>query len=126
MDGKTEELQAKLEELLREAATVSVALDRANGIIRGVPHYSVIESRAHELGRQLSRQIQERHMGEIAAAQVPRAACPGCGTRCDVRVKKRPVSSIDGTVEMQDLEGDCPKCRKAFFPVAGDIGSGCS
>ena len=29
--------------------------DSANGTVVGVPHYSVIEARAHELGRQLSR-----------------------------------------------------------------------
>jgi len=57
MDGTTIELTEKLERLLREAAQVSVDLDRAKGTIVGVPHYSVIEARAHELGQQLSRQI---------------------------------------------------------------------
>lgn len=124
MDGKTTELKARLEKLLKEAAEVSVALDRADGTIQGVPHYSVIELRAHELGRQLSRRIQEQHMGEITAFQVPKAPCPKCGMRCEVFPRKRPVTSIDGPIELQELEGRCPFCRKAFFPSAGDVGIG--
>ena len=50
MDGATAALKEKLNQLLKEAAHVSVALDRADGTISGVPHYSVIEVRAHELG----------------------------------------------------------------------------
>jgi len=122
MDGQTARLQEKLERLLREAAEVSVALDRADGTIQGVPHYSVIEQRAHELGRQLSRRIQERHMGEIVAFQVSKACCPRCGRRCEVTRSKRPVTSVDGTIALQELEGRCPFCRKSFFPAAGDVG----
>ena len=54
MDGRREQLQQKLDQLLKEAAEVSVALDGTEGAYRGVPHYSVIEQRAHQLGRQLS------------------------------------------------------------------------
>lgn len=122
MDGQTPVLQKKLERLLREAAEVSVALDRANGTIQGVPHYSVIEARAHELGRQLSRQIQERQMGEIVAAQVTKGSCPGCGMRRELIAVKRLVTSVDGDIELQELEGYCSSCRKAFFPAAGDAG----
>lgn len=122
MDGDLARLRKKLEDLLREAAEVSVALDRADGTIQGVPHYSVIEGRAHELGRQLSRQIQERQMAEIVAAQVPRAACPACGRRDATIATKRSVTSLDGKIELQELEGYCPSCRKAFFPAAGDAG----
>jgi hypothetical protein len=44
-----------------------VALDRADGPIVGIPHDSVIETRAHELVRQLSRPIQARQIGWFAA-----------------------------------------------------------
>ena len=115
-------LRKKLDDLLREAAEVSVALDRADGTIQGVPHYSVIEGRAHELGQQLSRQIQERQMAEIVAAQVPKASCPGCGRRCALIPTKRSVTSVDGGIELRELEGYCSSCRKAFFPPAGDAG----
>jgi len=122
MDGDASRLRKKLDDLLREAAEVSVALDRADGTIQGVPHYSIIEGRAHELGQQLSRQIQERQMAEIVAAQVPKASCPGCGRRRELIPTKRSVTSVDGGIELQELEGYCPSCRKAFFPATGDAG----
>jgi hypothetical protein len=120
MDGDALRLRKKLDDLLREAAEVSVALDGANGTIRGVPHYSVIEGRAHELGQQLSRQVQERQMSEIVAAQVTMGTCPGCGRRRELMASKRRVTSVDGVVTLQELEGYCRSCRKAFFPPAGD------
>lgn len=120
MDGDASGLRKKLDDLLKQAAEVSVALDRANGTIQGVPHYSVIEGRAHELGQALSRQIQERQMAEIVAGQVTKGTCPGCGRRRDLLPIKRPVTSVDGTVTLQELQGYCVSCRKAFFPVAGD------
>lgn len=122
MEGEPSGLEKKLEDLLREAAEVSVALERANGAIRGVPHYSVIEGRAHELGRRLSRQIQRRQMAEIVAGQVPKASCPGCGRSCQLISSQRCVTAVDGVVELQELEGYCPTCRKDFFPAAGDAG----
>jgi hypothetical protein len=122
MEGEPVRLEEKLEDLLREAAEVSVALDRANGTIRGVPHYSVIEGRAHELGRQLSRQIQQRQMAEIVAGQVSSASCPGCGRCCRLIPTKRSMTSVDGGVELTELKGYCPTCRKDFFPAAGGAG----
>ena len=115
-------LRKRLDDLLMEAAEVSVALDRANGTIQGVPHYSVIEGRAHQRGQQLSRQIQERQMAEIVAAQVPKASCPGCGRRRNLIPTKRSMTSVDGGIELQELQGYCSSCRRAFFPAAGDAG----
>lgn len=50
-DAKTAQLMERLERLLQEAAEVEVELSRAEGTIAGLPHYSVIEGRAHALGR---------------------------------------------------------------------------
>lgn len=118
MEGRVEELKSKLDRLLKEAAQVSVTLDRADGTIQGVPHYSVIEARAHELGRQLSREVQQRQMGEVAALATPTTKCPTCGARCELVPKKRPVTSIDGALDMQELHGYCAGCRRSFFPSA--------
>src|SRR5262249_41469845 len=60
MNGSAAALKEELDRLLRQAAAVSVARDRAEGTLVGIPHYSVIEARAHELGRELSRRIQAR------------------------------------------------------------------
>jgi hypothetical protein len=122
MDDNASRLQKKLDDLLREAAEVSVALDRANGTIQGVPHYSVIESRAHELGQQLSRRIQEWQMGEIVAAQVTKGTCPGCGRLRELIPTKRKVTSIDGQIDLQEPTGYCSSCRRAFFPTARNTG----
>ena len=121
MDGSATGLKAKLDQLLREAAEVSVAMDRANGTIVGVPHYSVIEARAHQLGQQLSREIQARQIGVIASAQAAITKCPECGTRCETVPKKRSVKSIDGDVSLDEPVAICPKCRRGFFPPAGSV-----
>jgi hypothetical protein len=121
-DGKDSErvarLRERLERSLREAAEIEVELSRADGSIHGVPHYSVIEGRAHELGKQLSRAVQQRQMSELVAAQSTTAKCPTCGTRCDVRPKKRPLQSVDGAGEVADSQADCTGCRRSFFPAA--------
>lgn len=115
---RTIRLKERLERLLREAAEVQVELSRADGTIKGIPHYSVIETQGHELGRQLSREFQQRQMNELAACQAPTAKCPTCSTRCELHPLKRDVKSIDGEVPLQELVGHCPCCRRDFFPSA--------
>jgi hypothetical protein len=118
MDERTIALKEKLERLIEECAKASVESDWADGTIEGVPHYSAIEARAHELGRQLSRSIQRRHMGQVASGQSLRRRCPRCGKVCEVNVMKRDVTSIDGPVDLPELKGSCPACRRDFFPSA--------
>jgi hypothetical protein len=123
MDDRQASLKEKLSRLLLEVAEVEVELSRAEGAIVGVPHYSVIESRAHELGKELSRKVQQRHMGEITATAARRARCPCCSAVCEVQEQKRPLTSIDGQVQVQELKGHCPFCRRDFFPPAGSDGA---
>ena len=113
-------LKARLEHLLREAARVEVELSRADGTIGGIPHYSVIEGRAHELGKQLSRQVQQQQMNELAASQPPTACCPKCHTRCELIPHKRDMKTVDGEANLQELKGHCPCCRRDFFPDANN------
>ena len=122
MEDHLGQLKEKMDRALKEAAKAAVELDRTDGTISDVPHYSVIEARAHELGRRLSREVQQRQMNETVALQIPKAACPTCGTRCELVPKQRAVTSIDGRVDLQELEGRCPFCRRAFFPSAGADG----
>jgi len=122
MDDGTNRLREKVAKCLREAAEAKVALDRAEGKIKGVPHYSVIEDAAHELGCDLSRLVQQMHFAELVAAQPSSGKCPKCGSRQTLKMKKRRLTSGDGPVELQELAGDCPCCRKAFFPSAGSAG----
>ena len=122
MERQVDDLENELTRLLREAAEISVRLDRAKGTIQGVPHYSVIELRAHELGQQLSRMVQQRQMHTMVAQQAPRTACPGCGTSCQLHPIERAMKSIDGPVVLSELQGQCPQCRRAFFPPQGTAG----
>ena len=119
MDGPTTKLKEKLDQLLREAAEVSVALDRVEGTIVGVPHYSIIEGRAHELGQQLSRRIQAQHMGDLAAHAPPSAKCPECGTRCDTSRKKRQVRSVDGIFDRRRAGCSLPQMPSGLFSPSG-------
>lgn len=105
MDDQSVALREKLERLLKEAAEVEVALSRADGEVVGIPHYSVIESRAHELGRRLSQNLQQRQMAETAATSAAQARCPTCQTLCELQQNKRSMTSIDGTFERQGFVG---------------------
>jgi len=120
---KTAKLRDRLERLLREAAEVETELSRADGTIKGVPHYSLIEGRAHELGKRLSREVQQHQMSELAASQAAKAKCPECGTLAELRPRQRDVKSVDGDAALQELVGDCPRCRRSFFPAARDLGT---
>ena len=113
---KAARLKERLERLLREAAAIDVELSRADGSIKGIPHYSTIEGRGHELGKQLSREVQRQQMNELAAAQARTAKCPKCGTHCELQTSKRELNSVDGKTEVQELLGYCSGCRRSFFP----------
>jgi hypothetical protein len=117
MDDRTRRLAEKLRGLLSETAEAAVELSRADGTVQGVPHYSIIEAHAHDVGKQLSRQIQQRQMNEVAAG-ISTAPCPTCGKRYQLHTKPRDVTSIDGSLSLQETVGYCPKCRRSFFPSA--------
>ena len=125
MDGGRAELRSKLERLLEEVATVSVALSRADGTIKGVPHYSVIEDHAHQLGRHLSCLVQVRQAQNVVTSQPRRHRCPHCQAICDVEISDRKLTSIDGDVTMSELVGHCHECRRDFFPSARNAGPRC-
>jgi hypothetical protein len=118
MDDSTSRRREEYLRLLWQTAEMKVSLDRADGKIQGVPHYSEIEKAAHELGRQISRMVQAMHVNQVVAEQPETAPCPKCGKRCKLHPKKRKVVSGDGPVELQELAGHCPCCRRAFFPSA--------
>jgi len=124
MDDRFERLQAEFQESSRRTAELKVELDLAQGKVprEGVPHYTLIEEAAHEVGQMVSRMAQEIHMNELAARQVGVARCPECGCACHLESKKRAVTSGDGPVALQELKGHCNVCRRDFFPDAGSVG----
>lgn len=122
MDNGNSHLRQRFAKLLNETAAAKVALDRAEGKIRGTPHYSVIEDAAHEVGQQVSRLVQQLHMRELIANQSLSGKCPKCGRQQPLKLKKRRVSSGDGLVELEELAGDCSSCRRIFLSPAGNAG----
>jgi hypothetical protein len=111
-------LKERMERTLREMAEIEVELSRADGSIRGVPHYSLIEGRAHELGKRVSREVQRRQMSELAAGQATTAKCPVCDARCEVEIGQRRLQSVDGGAEVAEAQAYCTGCRRSFFPAA--------
>lgn len=122
MDDQSTSLREELSVLLRKAAELKVRLDRAEGKVRGVPHYSVIEETAHELGKQVSRMVQAMHLNEVLADYPSFASCPTCKTRYPLKPKKRGMVAGDGPLDLQELVGHCPCCRRDFFPAPRNAG----
>lgn len=124
MDAARQARQERKEELLRELAEISVEEQVEEGVFLETPHFSIIERAAAHLGRQLSRQAQERAAREVAAQCEARVACPTCGALCDVRTENRLITSGDGPVEVTETVADCRSCRRSFFPSARSDGTG--
>lgn len=124
MDAAQDSRQQRKRELLRELAEINIEEQVEAGVFLETPHYSIIERAAMTLGRELSRQAQERAAREVAARCELQAACPTCGALCDVRTETRPVASLDGPVEVTETVADCGACRRSFFPSASGAGNG--
>lgn len=118
MDAKVVALQERFEGLLKEAAEAATELDVASGALKGVPHYSVIELRAHAIGRQVSQLVQQRQMSEVVALRPVTARCPECREVCEAKTSSRQVTSIDGPVKLLETKCHCDHCRRDFFPAA--------
>jgi hypothetical protein len=124
MDGRFEQLTAEFQATLRRTAELKVELDMAAGLYPPgtVPHYNLIEDAAQEVAAEVSRLTQQLHLRNLHAEHLRAAPCPGCGGRCEVRTEPRPVTTLAGPVELDDLVAHCPVCRRDFFPPASDIG----
>lgn len=122
MDAKQKKLQAKLEDLLKQASAVAVELQ---GLEQGdqTPHYDQIELPAHALGQRLSRLVQSERSREVAAKGLADVACPDCGRKCRVETKSRDVHSLDGPLDLLETVAKCRRCRRSFFPSAGGVGT---
>lgn len=120
MEGVATELRRELEATLKRGAELKVELDLAEGRLpkTGIPHYTLIENAAHEVGQLVSRMVQQKVMNELVAASASEGKCPTCKTRCKLKPAQRKVLSGDGPVELQEVVGHCPVCRRDFFPLA--------
>ena len=111
--------QEEMDRLSRRLAELMVEDQRRAGMFDGVPSFIDLEQSAHQLGQQVSRAAQERGMREVVADAPTTACCPGCDEEFKLNAKRRTVQSKDGPVELDEPEGYCPRCRRAFFPSEG-------
>lgn len=109
---RSEVLAAQLVEALVEEQESSgeVNLDRMT--------YALIEKLGHELGQELSRQVQAALVSRQRQRAEPLSRCPKCGGRLKQAVKLRELKSIDGGVEIEEQTCYCRQCRQSFFPSA--------
>ena len=117
MDAKRRDLEAKLQESLRQAAAIATqlqALDQGEG----TPHFDQIEMPAHEVGQQLSQMVQTARARDLAAEALQDVPCPTCGKSCAVETSNREVHSIDGRIDLTETVAGCSRCRRSFFPTA--------
>lgn len=122
MDAAKEAREQKKQQLLTQLAELMIEEQVEQGVFLGTPHYSIIERQAITLGRELSRKAQERGAREIAANASLEAACPTCQTNCPVHTQTRPVTSLDGPVDLTETTAYCDRCRRSFFPSADEDG----
>jgi hypothetical protein len=118
MDASNQAREQRKRQLLRELAELHLDEMGEAGNFGQTPHFGVIERAASGLGRQLSREIQERASREVAAGSPAQAACPTCGAFCEVATRRRTVKSLDGPVELTEAVAECRQCRRSFFPSA--------
>jgi hypothetical protein len=124
MDADQQARAEKKRQLLRELAELEIEEMADAGRFNQTAHFGAIERVASDLGKELSRETQERADREVAATGPSQATCPTCGALCDVTTKPRTVNSIDGPVELTESVADCRRCRRSFFPSTNSDGVG--
>jgi hypothetical protein len=123
MDAKSQARQQRIRQLLRELAELHVEEMVEAGDFDQTPHFSTIERAASKLGKQLSRETQDRALREAVTGGQAQAPCPTCGALCDVTTRRRTVKSVDGPIELTEAVADCRRCRRSFFPSADGHGA---
>ena len=122
MDASEQGRERKKRELLRELAELHLEEMAEAGDFDQTPHFGAIERTASELGKRLSREVQERAAREVAAEGQAQAACPTCGAVCEATSQQRTVAGMDGPIELTEAVAHCRRCRRSFFPSAERIG----
>ena len=117
MDAKRTELEAKLEDYLKQASAIAAQLQALDQDGQ-TPHFDQIELPAHDVGQRLSRLIQTTRAREVAADGLQSTPCPDCGCPCRVETRQREVQSMDGPIELTETMAHCRPCRRSFFPSA--------
>ena len=124
MEGISEHVQRKLEQVFEEATDLAVEAVLAGWDRKTPLHFSQIEAGARRLASLWSCRIQEWAAREMTAEAPDTAACPTCGEVCSLEVEARTIQSTDGPVPILEWKGTCTRCRRDFFPSARSAGAG--
>ena len=124
MDGTSERVQRKLEQLFLEAKDEILEAVLAGWDRKTPLHFSQIEAACHGLAARWSCYFQEWAAREMTAESPDSAACPSCGQVCSLELVGRTILSTDGPVPILEWKGTCTRCRRDFFPSAGSDGVG--
>lgn len=122
MDAARSVREERKRQLLRELAELHTEEMAEAGDLDESTHFGQVERTAMELGKQLSREVQERAAREMAAEGETQAACPTCGTICETTLQQRTVTGMDGPIELTEAVAHCRRCRRSFFPSADGVG----
>lgn len=122
MDAKEVLLKEKLDFHLKQATEIAAQL-QALEQGQQTPHYDDIELPAHALGQRFSRAIQEERVRDLALQELKDTRCPDCKQKCPVDIGIRPLTSMDGPVELTEPVAKCRRCRRSFFPSACSTGT---
>jgi hypothetical protein len=68
------------------------------------------------VGRRVARRLSEEALAEQARARQGPRACPECGTPVEGVIVARDLETRDGTISLDEVRCECPRCRRAFFP----------
>ena len=124
MDGVSEQVRQKLEQVFEEATDLAVETVLAGWDRKTPLHFSKIEEGARRLAGLWSCRIQEWAARELTAETPDSAACPTCGEMCSLELEGRTVQSTDGPVPILEWKGTCTRCRRDFFPSTRSDGIG--
>jgi len=80
--------------------------------------YAQMELLGHGLGKELSRRVQAALADRQGQRMAKAFSCPTCGRECAAEPKPKPMTSLDGDLELPETRCFCKACRKSFFPSA--------
>ena len=81
-----------------------------------------MESAGHALGQAVAQAATERLTFARAERLSGSQPCPTCNRACLITHEERPLTTVDGPIELSEPVCHCPTCRRDFFPSASCIG----
>lgn len=89
---------------------------RAYGLDEEGLTFAQIEQRASEAGKAMTRRVTEQLLLQRRQKMPEEMPCPQCGKACRVSTKKRPITTVEGSISYPEPASHCFPCRRDFFP----------